>query len=143
LHGGAFSICSSSLPPHAYNPPCNQIEELKQQVRILQAVTGYGTLDDTHAASSGAGEPGTAAGGGGHGASSGGGGSLGAAGSLEGMLLGKNRRLEHELTMARLAAAEGEQRLEAAQAQVGGWGHGGLRVGCAWAWAAVAACDLD
>lgn len=37
------------------------------------------------------------------------------------------RRLEHELTMARLAAAEREQQLEAAQAQVRGprWGGGG------------------
>jgi hypothetical protein len=29
------------------------------------------------------------------------------------------RRLEHDLTMARLAAADGEQRLEAVQSQVG------------------------
>ncbi|KAI8464036.1 MAG: CASP C terminal-domain-containing protein [Monoraphidium minutum] len=85
------------------------VEELKQQVRILQAV-GYGSLDDGHAPPGG--------GGGGAGASGGGGARGGGAASLEGMLLAKNRRLEHELTMARLAAADNEQQLEAAQAQV-------------------------
>lgn len=38
--------------------------------------------------------------------------------NLEGLLLAKNRKLEHEVTVARLAAAEARQQLEAAQEQV-------------------------
>ena len=56
--------------------------ELKQQVRMLQAVAGYGAADGEN-----------------------GGGSV-ANGSLEVLLLDKNRRAEHELTMARLALSE-------------------------------------
>jgi hypothetical protein len=48
-------------------------------------------------------------------------GSIGVSGSglsLEAMLLAKNRRLEHEMTMSRLAAAEGSQQLEVVKEQV-------------------------
>ncbi|GBF98384.1 hypothetical protein Rsub_10779 [Raphidocelis subcapitata] len=102
-------------------PTQAQVEELKQQVRILQAV-GYGAMDDGAAPSAG-GDDGGGGGGDGGGepgaaGSGGGGGSMGGAGSLEAALLSKNRRLEHDLTMARLAAAEREQTLEAAQSQL-------------------------
>ena len=46
----------------------------------------------------------------------GGGGGL----NLEGLLLSKNRKLEHEVTVARLALAEANQQLEGAREQVGG-----------------------
>jgi hypothetical protein len=65
-----------------------QVDELKQQVRILQAV-GYGALDDGAAASTG-----TSGGGGGDGGEpdgAGGGSSVGGAGPLEAALLAKNR----------------------------------------------------
>ena len=62
---------------------CAQVEQLQAQVRVLQAV-GYGALE-----SDDAGGPGP-----------------GAADSLEAALLGKARRLEHDLTMARLRMAE-------------------------------------
>lgn len=86
-------------------------------MRTLQAV-GYGTVDDAHHA---IGDWSTSGGGGGSsaGGAGGPGGPGGAGASLESMLLAKNRRLEHDLTMARLATAEAEQEHEAAQAQVG------------------------
>lgn len=68
-----------------------QVEELRQQIRVLQAV-GYGSMDaeDSAAGSEGPSRDGT----GGH------------VGSLENLLLSKARRLEHELTMARLRLSE-------------------------------------
>lgn len=62
---------------------CAQVEQLQAQVRVLQAV-GYGAVETDDAAGSGP----------------------GAADSLEAALLGKARRLEHDLTMARLRMAE-------------------------------------
>lgn len=61
---------------------CAQVEELRAQVRVLQAV-GYGAIEGDED---------------GDGAS--------AAVTLEAALLGKARRLEHELTMARLRIVE-------------------------------------
>lgn len=66
---------------------CAQVERLQAQVRMLQAV-GYGAVE----ADESGGVPSV--------------GSPGAADSLEAALLGKARRLEHELTMARLRIAE-------------------------------------
>jgi hypothetical protein len=66
---------------------CAQVEQLQAQVRVLQAV-GYGAVEADES---------------GDGPSVG---SPGAADSLEAALLGKARRLEHELTMARLRIAE-------------------------------------
>ncbi len=65
---------------------CAQVEKLQAQVRVLQAV-GYGAVE----ADESGGVPSAGA---------------GAADSLEAALLGKARRLEHELTMARLRIAE-------------------------------------
>lgn len=52
----------------------------------------------------------------------------GSVGSLESLLLGKNRHLEHELTMARLRVVDTRQEADAAmalvaelEAKVGGW----------------------
>ena len=80
------------------SPVLCQVDELKQQVRALQAV-GYGTYESDLATSSSTPGPGaaTANGGGGFGA-----GAVGGSMTLEGMLLAKSRKLEHELTMARL-----------------------------------------
>jgi hypothetical protein len=81
--GALLPSAARCLPCPAFVLGSPQVEELRQQVRILQAV-GYGTLEDGH----GGGE----AGGGGGGSSSGNGGSgPGAPGSLEAMLLAKNR----------------------------------------------------
>jgi homeobox protein cut-like len=78
-----------------------QVDELKQQVRALQAV-GYGTYETDlatgNSSTSSTPGPGAAAGAlGGLGP-----GAAGGSMTLEGMLLAKNRKLEHELTMARL-----------------------------------------
>ena len=59
-------------------PPGTQVAELKQQIRVLQAV-GFGAVEGEEA---------------------------GAVGSLEVKLLGKLRGLEHALTMARLQEAQ-------------------------------------
>ncbi|KAG2424374.1 hypothetical protein HXX76_014583 [Chlamydomonas incerta] len=90
----------------AARPTQGQMEELRQQLRVLQAI-GYSLDLDGEAEAgpgAGAGPGGEAAGRGGGGASSSGaaGGGVGAAGSLEAMLLSKNRHLEHELTMVKL-----------------------------------------
>lgn len=66
---------------------CAQVERLQAQVRVLQAV-GYGAVEADESGD----VPSV--------------GSTGAADSLEAALLGKTRRLEHELTMARLRIAE-------------------------------------
>jgi hypothetical protein len=67
-----------------------QVEELRQQIRVLQAV-GYGSMDIEEAAPS---TPGASREG------------AGPVGSLENLLLSKARRLEHELTMSRLRLSE-------------------------------------
>lgn len=64
-----------------------QVEELRQLIRVLQAV-GYGSMDGEDSAAGGEGPSREGAG--------------GQVGSLEHLLLSKARRLEHELTMARL-----------------------------------------
>jgi hypothetical protein len=69
-----------------------QVEELRQQIRVLQAV-GYGSMDAED------GPEGSANGGAAHGG-------VGHVGNLESLLLAKARRLEHELTMARLRLSE-------------------------------------
>lgn len=115
------------------------MEELRQQVRLLQAV-GYNHLDDDM--TPGTSGEGTGAGSGGDG-SGGGRGGLGHIGSLEAMLLQKNRHLEHELTMARLKVVDFKAELDAAMAQVaeleaqvgvvGGWVGGPMALaGLCW-----------
>lgn len=79
------------------------MEELKQQVRILQAV-GYGAEEESTAASSSSASAPV---------------SSSSNVTLEGMLLAKNRRLEHDVTMLKLQAAECNQQVGAAQSQVG------------------------
>ena len=69
-----------------------QVEELRYQVRALQAVAGYGAPADGDEGSDAVGGE---AGPGGRGSS-----------SLEALLVDKARRLEHELTMARLQVAD-------------------------------------
>ena len=70
-----------------------QVEELKQHIKVLQAV-GYNALegdeeeDSATARGQGQGAEGTSG------------------RSLEALLLAKNRHLEHELTMARLQVAD-------------------------------------
>lgn len=85
----------------AQRPTHQQVEELRQQVQVLQAV-GYNSLEGFAGE-----EEGTAAGAG-EGSS-----------SMEVLLLRKNRHLEHQLTMARLQVAEAGDSIEAAEAQVG------------------------
>lgn len=76
--------------------PCCQVEALQQQVRVLQAV-GYNAVEaddaDLHGQD-------------GENASVTGSGQAGQPGSLETLLLEKNRHMEHELTMARLKVAD-------------------------------------
>ncbi|KAK9917963.1 hypothetical protein WJX75_000085 [Coccomyxa subellipsoidea] len=84
----------------ASRPTAHQVEQLQAQVRVLQAV-GYGAVEADES---------------GDGPSVG---SPGAADSLEAALLGKARRLEHELTMARLRIAELAGEAEAAGARAG------------------------
>lgn len=117
-------------------PTAARVAELQQQIRVLQAV-GYGSLTQEDLGGSGptgAGPSGTFGGPGldasmSLGSDSGarvsesglaGGGSQGGAGglNLEGLLLAKNRKLEHEVTVARLALAEANQQLEATLEQV-------------------------
>lgn len=91
----------------AMRPTVVQVEELKQQIRILQAV-GYNTLENDGGPAGGRGGVDAAR-------SSGG----GAAGStLESLLLSKNRHLEHELTMCRLKVVDAQQELDMALARV-------------------------
>lgn len=111
-------------------PTAARVAELQQQIRVLQAV-GYGSLPEEDlggpAGSSGealSGLEGSASlgveAGGRTSDSLGPGGSQGGAGgiNLEGLLLAKNRKLEHEVTVARLALAEANQQLEACREQV-------------------------
>lgn len=93
-------------------PTTAQLGELQQQVRALQAV-GYGSVEDLPAAA------GPAAGGASPVAAAARGTAAGGL-NLEGMLLAKNRKLEHDATMTKLAFAEASQELESAKEQVGG-----------------------
>ncbi len=107
------SRCCLPANPH---PTCHmQLEELRAQLRVLQAI-GYNSLDlepdsDTPAAAA-APSSGTVGG-----AKGGGGGAPGSAGSLEALLLSKNRHLEHELTMMKLRVVDVRQEADAALAQ--------------------------
>jgi hypothetical protein len=131
------------LARRARRPRSLQVEELKQQIRILQAV-GYNSVE---ADDSAAGQQQQQQqqqqrdGGGGNGGGSGRPGG-GPGGSLEALLLSKNRHLEHELTMARLKVVGSQQERDAALAQVGGvavWRRGRTGVqGCAAGWGHVA-----
>jgi hypothetical protein len=116
-------------------PTAARVAELQQQIRVLQAV-GYGSLPEEDlggSGPSGAGDSGTLGGPGLEGSMSlvldsvrvsesgvAAVGSQGVAGSLnlEGLLLAKNRKLEHEVTVARLGLAEANQQLEATREQV-------------------------
>ncbi|KAI7841244.1 hypothetical protein COHA_005081 [Chlorella ohadii] len=82
----------------AGRPTQGAVEELRQQLRILQAVSGYAAEDDESPASA-AGTAGTA----------------GAAGrgALEAALVAKSRQLEHKLTTLRLELAEARGEAEA------------------------------
>jgi homeobox protein cut-like len=118
-------------------PTAARVAELQQQIRVLQAV-GYGSLPAEDLGGSGplrTGASGTLCGPGLEGSMSLGSdsvrasesgvaanGSQGGAGglNLEGLLLAKNRKLEHEVTVARLALAEANQQLEATREQVRG-----------------------
>lgn len=121
-------------------PTAARVAELQQQIRVLQAV-GYGSLpeEDLGAASAGVAAGGAGAHLGGLDQAL----SLGSDGSgttrgmsesglpagagqpgglnLEGLLLAKNRKLEHEVTVTRLALAEANQQLDSTREQVGGW----------------------
>ena len=69
-----------------------QVDDLRHQVRALQAVAGYGAPadgDEGHGVEGAGTGPGRGA-------------------SLEALLVDKARRLEHELTMARLQVAEAQ-----------------------------------
>ncbi|KAL6758283.1 CASP C terminal-domain-containing protein [Haematococcus lacustris] len=116
-------------------PTTQQMDELRAQIRLLQAV-GYNSLvedddddDRPGAARNAAGHQGRRpeggqatgqqlGGGAGSGGGSGGRGNHATVGSLEALLLQKNRHLEHELTMARLRIVDASSQLEASAAQV-------------------------
>lgn len=111
-------------------PTAARVAELQQQIRVLQAV-GYGSLpeEDGGTAAAPGMDPSLSIGSDAGGRSSEAGlqadsGSQGGAGgiNLEGLLLAKNRKLEHDVTVARLGLAEAKQQLEAAQEQVRGLG---------------------
>ena len=108
------------------------MEELRQQIRMLQAV-GYNTMDEEDDGDGQRGDAGSdsqsGSGGGGTTAlSSGGKGGKGPSvgiriaggpgGSMEAALLQKNRHLEHELTMARLKGVDTKAELDAALARL-------------------------
>ena len=125
--GGAASADDQGPPTRPYAPPpVVQVEELRQQIRMLQAV-GYNTVDDDDDDNDEAGAEGGGGGGvrgrGGSGKAGWGGGgngvSGGGGGSMEAALLQKNRHLEHELTMARLKGVDAKAELDAALARLG------------------------
>ncbi|GIL55034.1 hypothetical protein Vafri_10686 [Volvox africanus] len=102
----------------AARPTPLQLEELRTQLRVLQAI-GYNTLDvDDDATTAAVTAVSTAAGANAEGVggvvASGRGSGLGTVGSLEAMLLAKNRHLEHELTMAKLRVVDVRQEADAA-----------------------------
>ncbi|GAB4818452.1 hypothetical protein N2152v2_005498 [Parachlorella kessleri] len=99
--------CSALEAELATRPMQKQVDELRQQVRILQAV-GYNAVEDTGEA------PPVAGSGNRDGAE----GSAVRYGSLEVALLEKNRRLEHQLTMVRLQLAEAQGEAEASAAKL-------------------------
>ena len=78
-----------------------QVDDLRQQVRVLQAV-GYNAVEADDADGSHDQDAGGASGA-----------RAGQPGSLETLLLDKNRHMEHQLTMARLKVADltGERHL--------------------------------
>lgn len=100
----------------------SQLEDLRVQLRVLQAI-GYNTLDEdgdddgsaTTTTTMPSGQPVVAASSLVNGTSARASG-LGAAGSLEALLLSKNRHLEHELTMAKLRVVDVRQEADAALA---------------------------
>uniref|UniRef100_A0A383WP23 Protein CASP n=1 Tax=Tetradesmus obliquus TaxID=3088 RepID=A0A383WP23_TETOB len=106
-------------------PTVGQLQELQQQVRALQAI-GYGSVEELQPFSPQAGNAAAAAGQTAAAAAADAKGMAGpataAAGgglmNLEGLLLAKSRKLEHEVTMAKLAMAEASQELAAAREQV-------------------------
>lgn len=108
-------------------PTVGQLQELQQQVRALQAI-GYGSVEELQPFSPQAGDAAAAAGQTAAAAAADAKGMAGpataAAGgglmNLEGLLLAKSRKLEHEVTMAKLAMAEASQELAAAREQVSG-----------------------
>ena len=118
------------------------MEELRQQIRMLQAV-GYNAVgdeddEDGEEGRNGSGVDGGSAGGGTPGGltstSKGGKGGIrivAGAGTMEAALLQKNRHLEHELTMSRLKGVDTKAELDAAlarlndlEAQVGDFNRG-------------------
>jgi homeobox protein cut-like len=110
-------------------PTVLQLQELQQQVRALQAI-GYGSVEELQPfspqAGAGASSNTAAAGSSGLGAGTASSAAAAAAAAvaagglmnLEGLLLAKSRKLEHELTMGKLAMAEASQELAAAREQV-------------------------
>ncbi len=72
-----------------------QVDDLRQQVRVLQAV-GYNAMEADDGMSNSNGDA----------ADSSRGAKAGQPGTLETLLLDKNRHMEHELTMARLKVAD-------------------------------------
>jgi homeobox protein cut-like len=74
-------------------PFLRQVDDLRHQVRALQAVAGYGAPADGDDGAGGGDDEGAR---------------LGRGASLEALLVDKARRLEHELTMARLQVAEAQ-----------------------------------
>ncbi|KAI3427262.1 hypothetical protein D9Q98_007195 [Chlorella vulgaris] len=104
-HAGALEQELSSRPTQ------QQVEDLRQQMRILQAVSGYAAEDsegEEQEQQQGAGGGGTAAG-------------AAAApagrGALEAALVAKSRHLEHRLTTLRLELAEARGEAESAAAR--------------------------
>ena len=83
----------------AGRPTLQELEEARQQIRVLNAVV-HNTVGEDYS-DTGGGSPGSAGGGGGGDGSR-------SVGSLESALLAKNRHLEHKLTMARLDVAEAQ-----------------------------------
>lgn len=102
----------------AARPTQQQMEDLRQQLRVLQAI-GYNTLemedDSAPRAPGSVSAVGPGAGAAGRGGAMGG---SGGASSLESMLLAKNRHLEHELTMTRLKVVDTRQEADTALTQV-------------------------
>ncbi|KAG2490870.1 hypothetical protein HYH03_010788 [Edaphochlamys debaryana] len=97
----------------AARPTQSQLEDLRSQLRVLQAI-GYNSLEVEDDADTG-GRRGAGAGSAdGSGGQAGAG--AGAAGSLEAMLLSKNRHLEHEVTMMKLKVVDVRQEADAALA---------------------------
>lgn len=93
-------------------PTLQELEEARQQVRVLNAVV-HNTVGEDYEGTAGSGGPGGA-----EAKLNGGKESWRAVGTLESALLAKNRHLEHKLTMARLDVAEAQGAAETAAARV-------------------------